>query len=382
MYENYIAELKLELELTDEYEDLYKSFSRNDIILILSTLHSSLLQLFKTMNNRLPTKDFCNHFWAEPSRNLIDIIDKIETLQRKLNKSEYAFKIEEYNKKIISKCNEFLSSSGGSTIPENMDKIELFYATPIFIKSNSINVKHPNKNSVRDLTPIGEGSYALTYKYYDDFYDRYFVVKKAKKGLSEKELQRFKQEFEIMKSLNSPYIVDVYAYNENDNSYIMEYMDYTLDKYISVNNDKMSPLVRKSITLQLLKACKYLHEKKYLHRDLSPTNILIKVYDDTLVVKIADFGLAKNPNNKLTTINTEFKGYFNDPNLKLEGFNNYSITHEIYALTMLIYFIATGKTNTNKIPNVKLNNLVKKGLGAQGNRYKSIDELCDAYKKL
>ena len=382
MYENYIAELKLELELTDEYEDLYKSFSRNDIILILSTLHSSLLQLFKTMNSRLPTKDFCNHFWAEPSRNLIDIIDKIETLQRKLNKSEYAFKIEEYNKKIISKCNEFLSASGGGTIPENMDKIELFYATPIFIKSNSINVKHPNKNSVRDLTPIGEGSYALTYKYYDDFYDRYFVVKKAKKGLSEKELQRFKQEFEIMKSLNSPYIVDVYAYNENDNSYIMEYMDYTLDKYISVNNDKMSPLVRKSITLQLLKACKYLHEKKYLHRDLSPTNILIKVYDDTLVVKIADFGLAKNPNNKLTTINTEFKGYFNDPNLKLEGFNNYSITHEIYALTMLIYFIATGKTNTNKIPNVKLNNLVKKGLGAQGNRYKSIDELCDAYKKL
>lgn len=109
---------------------------------------------------------------------------------------------------------------------------------------------------------------------------------------------------------------------------------------------------------------------------------MIKVYDDTLVVKIADFGLAKNPNNKLTTINTEFKGYFNDPNLKLEGFNNYSITHEIYALTMLIYFIATGKTNTNKIPNVKLNNLVKKGLGAQGNRYKSIDELCDAYKKL
>lgn len=264
MYENYIAELKLELELTDEYEDLYKSFSRNDIILILSTLHSSLLQLFKTMNNRLPTKDFCNHFWAEPSRNLIDIIDKIETLQRKLNKSEYAFKIEEYNKKIISKCNEFLSASGGSTIPENMDKIELFYATPIFIKSNSINVKHPNKNSVQDLTPIGEGSYALTYKYYDDFYDRYFVVKKAKKGLSEKELQRFKQEFEIMKSLNSPYIVDVYAYNENDNSYIMEYMDYTLDKYISMNNDKMSPLVRKSITLQLLKACKYLHEKKIL----------------------------------------------------------------------------------------------------------------------
>ena len=95
---------------------------------------------------------------------------------------------------------------------------------------------------------IGEGSYGLTYKYHDDFYDRDFVVKKAKKNLSEKELKRFRQEFEIMKSLNSPYIVDVYSYNDDNNSYIMEYMDFTLDKY--------------------------LHEKGYLHRDLSPTNEL------------------------------------------------------------------------------------------------------------
>ncbi len=122
-----------------------------------------------------------------------------------------------------------------------------------------------------------------------------------------------------MKGLNSPYIVDVYAYNEENNSYIMEYMDFTLDNYLKLNNDKISSGLRKSICLQLLKACKYLHEKGYLHRDLAPTNTLIKTYDDVLVVKIADFGLAKNPTNQLTTINTEFKGYFNDPNLKFEG---------------------------------------------------------------
>ena len=79
--------------------------------------------------------------------------------------------------------------------------------------------------------------------------------------------------------------------------------------------------------MQLLKACKYLHKKEYWHRDLSPTNVLIKIYDDVLVVKIADFGLAKNPANQLTTVNTEFKSYFNDPNLKLEGFNNCAMPH-------------------------------------------------------
>ena len=263
-----------------------------------------------------------------------------------------------------------------------MEKIELYYKAPIFIKSNTVKIEHPNSNSVNNLIPLGEGSYALTYRYHDNFYDRDFVIKKAKKNLSEKELKRFKQEFEIMKSLNSPYIVDVYSYNDDNNSYIMEYMDFTLDKYLKLNNAKISSGLRKSICLQLLKACKYLHEKGYLHRDLSPTNVLIKTYDDALVVKIADFGLAKNPTNQLTTINTDFKGYFNDPNLKLEGFDNYTMLHEIYALTMLIYFISTGKTNTSKINNVKLKQFVQKGLGDKTNRYKSVEELCEAFKNI
>lgn len=292
MYENYLAELRMDMQLTDKFAEFYSTFERNDLILILSTLHSFLINLFKSMNDRLPTKNCVAHFLAEPSRELIDTIDKIETLQRRLKNSKYAFEIEEYNQNIISRCNEFLSSSGGSTIPENMEKIELYYKAPIFIKSNTVKIEHPNNNSINNLTSLGEGSYALTYKYHDNFYDRDFVVKKAKKNLSEKELKRFKQEFEIMKSLNSPYIVDVYSYNDDNNSYIMEYMNFTLDKFIRLNNDKISSRVRKSIILQLLKACKYLHEKEYLHRDLSPTNVLIKKYDDVLVVKISDFGLA------------------------------------------------------------------------------------------
>ena len=56
------------------------------------------------------------------------------------------------------------------------------------------------------------------------------IVPVFDKVSAEKELKRFKQEFEIMKSLNSPYIVDVYSYNDDNNSYIMEYMDFTLDK--------------------------------------------------------------------------------------------------------------------------------------------------------
>ena len=105
MYENYLAELRMDMQLTDEYAEFYSTFERNDIILILSTLHSFLINLFKCMNGRLPTKNCVAHFWAEPSRELIDTIDKIETLQRRLKISKYAFEIEKYNQSIICKCN-------------------------------------------------------------------------------------------------------------------------------------------------------------------------------------------------------------------------------------------------------------------------------------
>ena len=383
MYRNYLAELRHDMELTNEYEEFYEVFERDDLILILSTLQTSLINLFKCMNRQLPTKDNTSYFWADPSRELIDTIEKIETLQRRLKNTKYAFSIDEYYQKIIAKCNTFLKATYGSTIPENMEKIELYYATPIFIKNNAISIKNSNKDTSCNLIPLGEGSYALTFKYKDEFYDKEFVVKRAKKDLSAKELTRFKQEFEIMKQLNSPYILEVFAYDEEKNSYIMEKMDYTLQEYIKLNNDKISLSQRKRLALQLLKACKYLHEKNYLHRDLSPTNVLLKIYDDVIVLKVADFGLAKIPDSTLTTVNTEFKGSFNDPNLKLEGFNNYNIAHEIYALTMLVYFIMTGKTNVSKNDNESLDKIIKKGLNPdKTKRYKNIDELTDDVKIL
>ena len=385
--ENYIESQYRELlacsQINAEYSDLYKPFKNQKLREILMTLHHDLIGLFRTMNERLPTGEYEAHFWAEPSRDLIKRIDIIFSLFSSLKGTPLAFQIDSYYLDLLTRCRDFLSSSGGSSLPPHMAKVDLYYTLPIFMPLNSITISHKQQDFTFELKLIGSGSYANVYKYKDTFYNRPFILKRAKKELTNKEIARFKREFDVMNELSSPYILEVYCYNPDKNEYIMEYMDYTLDEYVTAHNSKLTIIQRKGIAQQILRAFDYLHSKGHLHRDISPKNILIKEYDDTLVVKLSDFGLVKIPDSTLTTVNTEFKGYFNDPALVVEGFDTYGIVHETYALTRVIYFVMTGKTNTEKISNPNLRTFVERGLNPdKTKRFQNICDMILAFKAI
>jgi len=126
------------------------------------------------MNERLPTGEYTAHFWAEPSRHLIKTIEIAIGLQRTLKNSKLAFDIDPYYADLIEKSQGFLSRSGGSNIPEHMDKVELYYTLPIFIMKNSVTVDSSSNKKTFELKFIGEGSYADVFKYKDSFYQKWF----------------------------------------------------------------------------------------------------------------------------------------------------------------------------------------------------------------
>lgn len=341
--------------------------------IIFSTLHSEIIKDFKAMNERLPvTQTSIRHYWAENSRRLKESIEIAKQLEKELKNSELSFEIDRYYNQIFNKCLEFLQSSYGSELPEGMEKIGIYEVIPIFKKSDFI--KNSKTNIEYQLKNIGCGSYAKVFKYYDEFYQCDFALKRLNENANTKEIERFLKEFETMKNINNPYILKVYSLNKNRNEYIMEYADFTLEKYINQNNSKLLIDEKISLGCQIIRGIEILWNKKILHRDISFKNILLKIYDDIYpVVKISDFGLIKEIDSQLTSENTEVKGSLNEiSRLQKKGFKNYDTSDEIYALSRVLYFVATGKTNMEK---ATCNFLQKATDENIENRYKNLNDL-------
>jgi serine/threonine protein kinase len=186
-----------------------------------------------------------------------------------------------------------------------------------------------------------------------------------------------------MKNNCSPYIVEVYNFNEEENEYTMEYLDSTIQNYMHKNNPKLGYNERFYLINQILRIFEFLESKNILHRDISYSNVLIKQYEDTVIVKLSDFGLVKLSESSLTSVNSEIKGSLNDyDDLNMIGFDKYGIIHETYALTKLITFILTGKTTFDKIKETPIITFLKQGIGDKSKRFKNISELKENIKYL
>ncbi|MCY8864655.1 MULTISPECIES: protein kinase domain-containing protein [Bacillus subtilis group] len=365
-------------ENINRYIDFYEAFPVS-LQRLLSLLHYEFNRLLKYLNGRLQN----GHYTAHESRDLIYLIDEFKTIQSNLKGSELDFDLTQDYKQRLTECEDFLRESGGSPIPNDFEKVNITENEQIFYIRTAVKVPRKGVMTLYQTKVIGEGSYARVHKYKDEYYNRFFVIKKALKNLNEKELERFKREFEEMKKLNSPYVIEVYNFDEENNQYTMEYADETLEDFISKNNTKLNVNKRISLVRQILQAFIYINSKGVLHRDISTKNILIKKYEGVNIIKVSDFGLVKIPDSTLTSKNTEFKGSLNDPKLEIIGFDKYEAIHETYALTRLIYFVMTGRRTIGSFNSEEFENFVMKGISDNiDERYKDVEELRNNFVKI
>ena len=230
----------------------------------------------------------------------------------------------------------------------------------------------------RYLEPAGEGKYAKVFKAYIPSLDTVYAVKKLTSN-SVTDIERFKAEFDIMKSLNHPNLLRVYSFDEIRYEYTMDYCKYSLKEYILNNN--LTKEQQSALILQMLSAFDYLHKHGILHRDISFFNIMIYESPSYEVsIKVMDFGIAKNLNEeKKTRTSTEKFGFYFDP---AQGdFKNYTEQNDIYSLGIMMYFIIN-KDDAVVLNDTKVSQIIGKCMDCNlANRYHHVSEIIDAFKE-
>ena len=300
--------------------------------------HEQFTEHFDSINGRFRST---RHYWADNSRQLIALADDLSEALVTLKASGIDVRFDDRYQQAVDRCLPWLSMSGGSTVPDDFELVVLVRYEPVFVRTAMTTVLKKDRRPV-NLKMEGEGSYAIVYSYIDPDYGIKFAIKRAKKEISDRDLTRFKREFETMKRLSYPYILDVYQYDDARNEYRMEFCDATLRTFIARRNQNLSFASRKRIALQFLYAISYLHSQPLLHRDISLQNVLLKVYESgAVLVKLSDFGLVKDPSSTFTRTRTEMRGTIRDP--LLHDFRKYGVHNEIYAIGWVLSYIFTGR---------------------------------------
>ncbi len=169
-------------------------------------------------------------------------------------------------------------------------------------------------------------------------------------------VQMFAREARIMSNLRHPGIVNIIDFAEEEGAYIMvlEYIHGTHTgrwvRYLRKLNRPFPVELGLQIMILTLDALDYAHTATSLdgtplaiiHRDIKPSNILVDVSGH---VKLADFGIARAPNDKteVSSGTTKLKGTF--PYLAPEIFDDAepSPGTDVYACGVVLHTLLTGR---------------------------------------
>mmetsp|Transcript_27497 Transcript_27497/g.77043 ORF Transcript_27497/g.77043 Transcript_27497/m.77043 type:complete len:175 (-) Transcript_27497:1241-1765(-) len=143
------------------------------------------------------------------------------------------------------------------------------------------------------IEKIGEGTYGVVYKAKDRGSGELVALKKIRLEAEDEGIPSTAiREISILKELQHPNIVRLHdvIHTEKKLTLVFEYLDQDLKKYLDSCPDGADARMIKRALLQLLKGVAFCHDRRVLHRDLKPQNLLINKHGE---LKLADFGLAR-----------------------------------------------------------------------------------------
>ncbi|KCV72401.1 CMGC/CDK/CDC2 protein kinase [Fonticula alba] len=149
-------------------------------------------------------------------------------------------------------------------------------------------------DAYRKIDKIGEGTYGVVYKAEEIATQTIVAMKKIRLDNEDEGVPSTAiREISVLRELQHKSIIGLKDVIQHESKVylVFEYMERDLRRYIEATRHlPLDMALVKSYVFQILDGLNYCHQRRILHRDLKPHNLLIDTIGN---IKLADFGLAR-----------------------------------------------------------------------------------------
>lgn len=189
---------------------------------------------------------------------------------------------------------------------------------------------------------IGIGGMAEVYSAQDMVLGRIVAVKvMLPQYASDPEFtRRFRQEAAAAANLQSPYIVNVYDWGHDEDTYYIV-MEFVRGSDLKTAIQERGPINQRKVAeigVQVCQALSVAHQQDIIHRDVKPQNIMIQPDGN---IKVMDFGIARAKNSTAEKTSTVLgTAHYTSPE-QAQG-QILTPASDIYSLGIVLYEASTG----------------------------------------
>jgi tRNA A-37 threonylcarbamoyl transferase component Bud32 len=292
---------------------------------------------------------------------------------------------------------------------------------PLLSKNETGNMSGITVGSYRVLTPIGQGGMAVVYKGYQPALDRYVAIKVMSHTVAGDHtfIERFQREAAAIARLRHQNLVQMLDFGiHKDISYmVMEYISGETLKERVIRTGKTGQRIQLSDIEQIIQdtasALDYAHAHGIIHRDVKPSNIMLRSEERLALLTgaspftavLTDFGIARMLESVQLTGTGAAIGTPDYMSPEQAQGEPAAAASDIYALGIVLYEMLTGELPftadsplavlikhmqarppllTSKVPDlpVNLEFVIMKALNKEPQeRYSTAGEFADALSK-
>lgn len=155
---------------------------------------------------------------------------------------------------------------------------------------------------------------------------------------------RFLEEAKALAALDHPNIVHLYNFGQENGSFVlaMQYVQGVTWERMILENKRLDWKTSVRITVDVLRALEYAHGRGVVHRDMKPSNVLVRRHDGTATVM--DFGIAKMAQSTRLTATGQTMGTVRYMSPEQVRGQDVDLRTDLYSLGATLYESLVGDT--------------------------------------